>query len=86
MTEREALERIAAYLNSDWPEQYQQPILIACAALTESRAETLYRAEWDHIHHVLAEQNGNVTQAARRLRIDRRTLQRRLQKNPPRTL
>lgn len=45
---------------------------------------SVYRVEWEHIHRVLAEQNGNVSESARLLGIHRRTLQRKLQKHPVR--
>ncbi len=45
---------------------------------------TLARAEWEHIQRVLHDCGGNVTQAARLLGLHRRTLQRKLQKYPPR--
>jgi two-component system response regulator RegA len=45
---------------------------------------TLARAEWEHITRVLADCNGNVSMAARRLGIHRQSLQRRLRKYPPR--
>jgi two-component system, response regulator RegA len=44
---------------------------------------SLARAEWEHIQRVLADVDGNVSEAARRLGIHRRSLQRKLQKNPP---
>ena len=44
---------------------------------------TLARAEFDHITRVLHECNGNISEAARRLGIHRRSLQRKLQKTPP---
>jgi len=40
------------------------------------------RLEWEHIQKVLAEVDGNVSEAARRLNMHRRTLQRKLQKRP----
>jgi two-component system response regulator RegA len=48
-------------------------------------AETpsLARTEWEHIQRVLADCGGNVSEAARRLGIHRRSLQRKLQKYPP---
>jgi len=51
------------------------------------RTETpsLARAEWEHIERVLLDCGGNVSEAARRLGIHRRSLQRKLQKIPPRT-
>jgi two-component system, response regulator RegA len=45
---------------------------------------TLARAEWEHISRVLADCNGNVSMAARRLGIYRSSLQRRLRKFAPR--
>jgi two-component system response regulator RegA len=44
---------------------------------------TLARAEWEYIHRVLADCADNVSEAARRLGIHRRSLQRKLQKYPP---
>lgn len=44
---------------------------------------TLARAEWEYIHRVLADSGDNVSEAARRLGIHRRSLQRKLQKYPP---
>ena len=44
---------------------------------------SLARAEWEHMHRVLADCAGNVSEAARRLGIHRRSLQRKLQKFPP---
>lgn len=50
------------------------------AALT---APSLARAEWEHIQRVLADVDFNVSEAARRLGVHRRSLQRKLQKYPP---
>ncbi len=47
-------------------------------------APSLARAEWEHINRVLADCEGNISEAARRLKIHRRSLQRKLQKHPPR--
>jgi two-component system response regulator RegA len=38
--------------------------------------------EWEHINRVLADCAGNVSEAARRLGIHRRSLQRKLAKYP----
>jgi two-component system response regulator RegA len=46
-------------------------------------APTLARAEWEHMQRVLADCNGNVSEAARRLGLHRRSLQLRLRKHPP---
>jgi two-component system response regulator RegA len=45
---------------------------------------TLARAEWEHMSRILADVGGNVSEAARRLGITRRTLQLKLKKDPPR--
>lgn len=44
---------------------------------------TLARAEWEHINHVLVSVSGNISEAARRLGLHRRSLQRKLAKYPP---
>jgi len=46
---------------------------------------SLARTEWEHIQRVLADCGGNISEAARRLGLHRRSLQRKLGKNPPRT-
>jgi len=48
-----------------------------------SGAPSLARAEWEYLQRVLADCGGNISQAARVLRIDRRSLQRKLGKYPP---
>ncbi|MGH8042403.1 MAG: response regulator transcription factor [Rudaea sp.] len=45
-------------------------------------APSLKRLEWEHIHRVLAECDGNISAAARWLHMHRRTLQRKLTKHP----
>jgi two-component system response regulator RegA len=45
-------------------------------------AQPLARVEWEHIQRVLADCEGNVSQAARALGIHRRSLQRKLSKDP----
>jgi len=40
------------------------------------------RLEWEHIQRVLAEHDGNISATARALNMHRRTLQRKLGKNP----
>jgi two-component system response regulator RegA len=44
---------------------------------------TLAQAEWEHIHRILADCEGNISEAARRLGIHRRSLQRKLRKQAP---
>jgi len=46
-------------------------------------APSLARNEWEHIHRVLADCGGNISEAARRLGIHRRSLQRKLRKRAP---
>lgn len=46
-------------------------------------APSLARAEWEHINRVLSDCNGNISEAARRLGMHRRSLQRKLSKYPP---
>jgi two-component system response regulator RegA len=43
---------------------------------------TVDRLEWEHIHKVLAENQGNISATARALKMHRRTLQRKLSKKP----
>lgn len=47
-------------------------------------AQPLARVEWEHIQRVLADCDGNLSQAARVLGIHRRSLQRKLAKDPVR--
>jgi two-component system response regulator RegA len=44
---------------------------------------SLARAEWEHIQRVLTDCGGNITTAAQKLGIHRRTLQRKLYKYAP---
>ena len=48
----------------------------------EFNAPTLAQAEWEHINRVLADCGGNVTHAAAKLGIHRRSLQRKLARPP----
>jgi two-component system response regulator RegA len=49
-----------------------------------STVPSLARVEWEHLQRVLTDCKGNVSQAARLLRLHRRSLQRKLAKYPPR--
>jgi len=49
----------------------------------EVAAPSLARAEWEHINRVLTDCEGNISLAAKKLDLHRRTLQRKLQKYPP---
>lgn len=48
-----------------------------------SKVPSLDRVEWEHLQRVLQQCGGNISGAARVLGIERRTLQRKLQKYPP---
>ncbi len=49
----------------------------------EYEPPSLARAEWEHINRILADCGGNISQAARKLGLHRRTLQRKLKTLPP---
>lgn len=51
---------------------------------TEPETPSLARVEWEHIQRVLTDCDGNITKAAERLGIHRRSLQRKLAKFPTR--
>lgn len=53
------------------------------ATAVDYQAPSLARAEWEHINRVLADCGGNISEAARRLGLHRRSLQRKLSKYPP---
>lgn len=56
----------------------------AAPTTTPEITPSLARAEWEHIQRVLTDVGGNISEAARRLGIARRTLQLKLKKYPPR--
>lgn len=49
-----------------------------------AQVPSLARVEWEHIQRVLADCDGNISQAAKLLGLHRRSLQRKLSKYPPR--
>jgi two-component system response regulator RegA len=53
------------------------------AAPERIKTPSLARVEWEHINRVLADCGGNISAAAKRLHIHRRTLQRKLLNFPP---
>lgn len=53
------------------------------SATNAPEVPSLDRVEWEHIQRVLAACDGNISQTARLLGIDRRSLQRKLAKYPP---
>jgi two-component system response regulator RegA len=54
----------------------------AAGRTVDWRPMSLDRVEWEHINRVLADCGGNISEAARLLRVHRRTLQRKLAKYP----
>lgn len=54
------------------------------AAGSATSVPSLARVEWEHIQRVLADCEGNISQAAKLLGLHRRSLQRKLAKHPPR--
>jgi two-component system response regulator RegA len=52
---------------------------------SEITPSSLDRLEWEHIQRVLNDNDGNVTQTAIVLGMHRRSLQRKLRKDPPQT-
>jgi len=56
----------------------------SAATPVASRPMSVSRLEWEHLQKVLADCEGNVSAAARRFGMHRRTLQRKLQKHPVR--
>ena len=52
---------------------------------TVDEVPSLDRHEWEYLNRILADCNGNISEAARRLKMHRRTLQRKLQKHPPKS-
>jgi two-component system, response regulator RegA len=59
------------------------PAITSASTDGGSAPMSLARAEWEHIQRVLADAGGNVSEAARRLGIHRRSLQRKLGRFPP---
>ena len=56
---------------------------LAEPSVTDHPTPSLARAEWEHINRVLSDCGHNISEAARRLGLHRRSLQRKLQKYPP---
>ncbi len=52
------------------------------STVVEDKPISVKRLEWEHIHKVLQENDGNISVTARELGMHRRTLQRKLQKHP----
>ena len=77
------------YLSKPADTDQIEAALFGTAPETEGESEavplvpSLDRVEWEHMQRVLRDCGGNISETARRLGIERRTLQRKLQKNPP---
>ncbi|HEX3776864.1 MAG TPA: response regulator [Polyangiaceae bacterium] len=56
----------------------------APSANSEVEVPSLARVEWEHIQRVLRDSDGNISRAARLLGLHRRSLQRKLSKDPVR--
>lgn len=54
------------------------------ADIETSATPSINRVEWEYIQRVLQEHDGNISAAARALKMHRRTLQRKLSKRPAR--
>jgi two-component system response regulator RegA len=77
-------DEIIAALETDRPAPpAPTPAQGQAAASKPTPTPTLARAEWEHMSRILADCGGNVSEAARRLGITRRTLQLKLKKDPP---
>lgn len=63
----------------------QRPAGAAAGAPPGGPPPSLARAEWEHVTRILGDCGGNISEAARRLGITRRTLQLKLKKDPPRS-
>lgn len=61
---------------------FRDPGIYEVANEWSHEAASLARVEWEHINRVLAEVDGNISEAARRLGVHRRSLQRKLAKFP----
>lgn len=74
LTKPAGVAEILAALHRDAEEPFVAP--------ERADVPSLAIAEWEHIQRILASVNGNITQAARLLGLHRRSLQRKLSKNP----
>jgi two-component system, response regulator RegA len=67
--------------------QIEAALFAVSPAAKESELETavpsLDRVSWEHLQRVLHDCGGNISATARKLGIERRSLQRKLQKYPP---
>jgi two-component system response regulator RegA len=81
---RGAHDYLAKPVDADQVAQALLGGVAAGAPIGTESAPPLRRIEWEHIQRVLVECDGNISEAARRLGLHRRTLQRKLAKRPVR--
>jgi two-component system response regulator RegA len=74
---------LARFEHADGPHALVASHAGAAAAAPADTTPTLARVEWEHIQRILDDCNGNISLAARKLGIHRRSLQRKLTKFPP---
>ncbi|HRJ71126.1 MAG TPA: response regulator [Terrimicrobiaceae bacterium] len=83
-TALEAVKRgVSDYLTKPADTDQIEAALQGRAAAAAVNVPSLDRVEWEHLQRILADCNNNISQAARLLGIDRRSLQRKLAKYPP---
>jgi len=74
------------YLNKpSEPDEIEAALLGKRAPPPVDDVPSLDRHEWEYLNRILADCDGNISEAARRLKMHRRTLQRKLQKHPPKS-
>lgn len=81
LTKPADVDEVIAAFHRDQPEA-QGRDRSAVADEETPRTPSLARVEWEHIQRVLTDCDGNITKAAERLGIHRRSLQRKLAKFP----
>lgn len=81
LTKPADVDEVIASFDRDHAEPGQGTVLPEAAA---PETPSLARVEWEHIQRVLTDCDGNITKAAERLGIHRRSLQRKLSKFPTR--
>lgn len=75
LTKPAAIEDLARVLEGEGAKQIETSV--------PDEPMSVRRLTWEHINRVLSETENNISEAARRLGMHRRTLQRMLQKRPP---
>ncbi len=73
------------YLSKPCEADTIEAALLGKVAPPSEEVPSFDRAKWEYLNRTLADCNGNISEAARRLKMHRRTLQRMLQKHPPKS-